>query len=59
MFKAEEKNLTINAVEGGRLIQSNGDYRRPRINGLVDIIGVKPFQSSIGLDDWLTDSGLC
>jgi hypothetical protein len=27
MFKATEKNLMVNAVEGGRLIQSNEDYR--------------------------------
>jgi hypothetical protein len=35
MFKATEKNLMANAVEGGRLIQNNGDYRLPRINGLI------------------------
>jgi hypothetical protein len=39
MFKAAEKNLMVNAVEGGRLIQSYGDYRRSRISGLIDIIG--------------------
>jgi hypothetical protein len=39
MFKATEKNLMVNAVESGRLIQSNGNYRLPRINGLIDIIG--------------------
>jgi hypothetical protein len=39
MFKATETNFMVNAVEGGRLIQSNGDYRLPRINGIIDIIG--------------------
>jgi hypothetical protein len=29
MFKATEKNLMVNAVEGGILIHFNGDYRLP------------------------------